>query len=90
MKEEVAATGLADATIRYLQQGAMLLRGVLDPRWIDRGRAALDRLMRDISPLGYERPQGEGKFYNDFWTWRRDEDVRALVFDSPLFPLCRS
>ncbi|RMF13970.1 MAG: phytanoyl-CoA dioxygenase family protein [Alphaproteobacteria bacterium] len=74
----------AETTIRYLQQGSAVLRGVLSPDWIARGREAVDRLIGDVSPLGYVQRQGEGDFVNDFWTWRRDEDIRALVFDSPL------
>ncbi len=74
----------AGVAIRYLQQEAAVLRGALDERWIGRGRIAIDRLGKNVSPLGYVRRQGDGDFCNDFWTWRRDEDIRALAFDSPL------
>ena len=62
------------------------LRGLFDARWVSRIRAAMDRVIANPSAEGkLLNPDGTpGRFERDLFMWMRDDDFRALVYDSPL------
>lgn len=70
----------------YRQDGAAVIRGVLDPGWIERLQSAIDRVIAAPGPMAreYAEPDMGGRFVGDFFVWRRDEDFRAIMADSPL------
>ncbi len=70
----------------YRRDGAAVFRGVLPEAWIERMRAAIDRVLAAPGPLGYEYTPAEasGRYYGDFFLWRRDPEFRAFMADSPL------
>ncbi|MBZ0216758.1 MAG: phytanoyl-CoA dioxygenase family protein [Fimbriimonadaceae bacterium] len=70
----------------YERDGAAVLRGVLDMDWIERMQDAVDRILNNPGNASIEyTPKGKkGRYYGDFFIWRRDEDFRAFTMDSPL------
>lgn len=72
----------------YERDGATVLRNVVPLAWIERMRTAIDRILNasEPGPLAYEYTAEEapGRYYGDFFLWRRDEDFRAFMAESPL------
>jgi ectoine hydroxylase-related dioxygenase (phytanoyl-CoA dioxygenase family) len=70
----------------YDRDGAAVLRGVLPGEWIERMRAAVDRVINSPAPSAVEyTPAGaSGRYVGDFFLWLRDLDFRALALESPL------
>jgi len=70
----------------YERDGAAVLRGVLDKGWVERMRVAIDRILDNpgIASIEYTPKGKKGRYYGDFFVWRRDPDFRALMMDSPL------
>ena len=68
------------------RDGVICLRGLFDARWVSRIRAAMDRVIANPSAEGkLLNPDGTpGRFERDLFMWMRDDDFRALVYDSPL------
>ncbi len=64
--------------------GAAVARGVMPPDWIERMRGAIDAELAAGSPTAAEYGRVAGRFYGDFFLWRRSEAFRAFAFDSPL------
>jgi len=79
---EISAQEIAS----YRRDGAAVLRGIVAPEWIERMRAAIDRVLARPASTGLEyTPEGEpGRYYGDFFLWRRDEDFRAFMAESCL------
>lgn len=81
---------LRHARLEYQRDGATVLRGVLSAERIGVIGDAIDRLMQ---PTSAEQDQmsgedfsgpGEGRFFNRNFSWLRDPDIKALIFDSDL------
>lgn len=81
-----AANVTDEAVEDYRRDGVICLRGALDQSWVDRLRAATDRLMDNPTARGgnFNKDEGTGRFFGDLWMWRADPDFRALAFSSPL------
>lgn len=67
----------------YEQCGATILRGVLDSPWVALGRRAIERALTDPGPMHREMAS-RGRFFNGFFHWLRDPEMRSLILDSPL------
>ncbi|MGI9612601.1 MAG: phytanoyl-CoA dioxygenase family protein [Acidimicrobiales bacterium] len=67
--------------------GAICVRGVLDPDWLARLARGVEAVIQDPSPLGDIVSMPERGFASDLYLWLRDDDFRSLVFDSPLAAL---
>jgi len=76
----------------YERDGVVCVRGAVDGAWVDRMRAAVDRVMREPGPYSKREvaPDGSGRFHNDMFMWTRDDDFRAFVFESPAADLARA
>ncbi len=75
-----------DEIAAYWNDGAAVLRGVVDAAWIKVMRTAIDRILAAPGPASIEyTPEGKpGRYYGDFFLWRRDPDFRAFMADSPM------
>jgi ectoine hydroxylase-related dioxygenase (phytanoyl-CoA dioxygenase family) len=74
---------------RYREDGAVVLRGLLDAGTVQRLRDAVQAVLGDLSPHGNEYAQpGEGRFAQDMFMAQRPDAAgaafRRLVHDSPL------
>lgn len=77
---------ITDSEVRaYHEQGAIVLRGLFDAEWIDRMRAAVERILTHPSAMAleYTKPNQPGRFLGDMFMWAHDRDFRAFVFESP-------
>lgn len=69
--------------------GAICLRGMFDRDWIERMRAAVDRVMDAEHPLRRPREVTRalggktGRYHINSFVWAWDDDFRAWVFESP-------
>src|SRR5690348_2352864 len=72
-----AAEGLA-------RDGAAVVRGVVPADWIERMRAAVDAELAGASPTAAEYGKAAGRFYGDFFLWRREPAFRAFALASPM------
>ena len=70
----------------FERDGVLCVPGVLSPAWIERLRAATERVMARPSERGgnFNKEAGTGRFFGDLWMWRFDPDFKALAFESPL------
>lgn len=79
----VRADALAEAKEAYFRDGAAVLRGVVSQAWIERLRAATDRIMAIRAGHDINRP-GDGRFFAGFFSWLGDRDLRAFIHESDL------
>ncbi len=75
--EEIAA---------YECNGAHILRGVLPMAWIDEMRDAVERILDNpgSAAVEYTPKDKKGRYYGDFFIWRRDPAFRAFMMESPM------
>lgn len=75
-----------DEKAAYRRDGAAVIRGILDLGWVERMQGAIDRILADPGEASVEyTPKGKaGRYYGDFFVWRRDEDFRAFMAESAL------
>jgi ectoine hydroxylase-related dioxygenase (phytanoyl-CoA dioxygenase family) len=74
----------------YRAEGVVVLKGVLPPSWIERMRAAVDRILAAPSAAAVEyAPAGQGRYLGDFFVWMRDPDFEAFALRSPMGALAR-
>ena len=80
-----------DEISRYERDGAICLRGLFEPVWVERISLALERLLNtDRGKRGdLTAPNSPGRFNNATFMWRFDPDFRAFVFDSPAAEIAR-
>ena len=69
----------------YWRDGAVCLRGVFPPVWIERMAAAIDEVLERPSQYGvvHSADDDPGTFFTDYLMWRERPAFRAYVFDSP-------
>lgn len=70
----------------YQEDGAAVIRQVIDNSWIELMRNAIERILQNPGEASIEyTPNGkEGRYYGDFFIWRRDSDFESFMKDSPL------
>ena len=74
----------------YRENGAAVIRDVLDHDWVDYMRKAIEERLTMPNPGGVEYTQSTGKtgrYYGDVFTWRKSEGVRKFFFESPMVEL---
>ena len=76
----------------YERDGAVVVRGVFDARWIDDLRAGLDRNLAEPGPWAcdYTAGDGPGGFRDDYCNWERISEYEAFVRESPAAALVGS
>jgi ectoine hydroxylase-related dioxygenase (phytanoyl-CoA dioxygenase family) len=85
MKVELTITD-AETIRAYEVNGVCVVRNVLDQDWIARMGEATDRILADPSPgsMEYTPEEKTGRYYGDFFLWRRDPDFSEFMRSSPL------
>lgn len=75
---------ITDAEVEeFAETGAICLRGAFDSAWVERMRAAIDRVLANPGPIRIEQDGDGGRLAVETYAWRRDPDFRAYVFESP-------
>lgn len=69
----------------FERDGAVCLRGLFDPDWLEKLIRGLDKNFADPGPDStYYTPEGEpGGFYDDYCNWTRIDEYRDFVENSP-------
>ncbi|GBN56369.1 hypothetical protein AVEN_173548-1 [Araneus ventricosus] len=69
----------------YEQNGAVLLRGVFDPIWIDLIRNGIEKILADPSCYSekLKGETGDGHYFDDYCNWQRIEEFKKFAFESP-------
>jgi ectoine hydroxylase-related dioxygenase (phytanoyl-CoA dioxygenase family) len=69
--------------MEFERDGAFVLRGILDYRWIDTMRKGIDIALSDPQASAQERAaSNHGRFHNGFFHWRRNSYFRDFLLDS--------
>ena len=69
----------------FERDGAVILRDVIEPHWIDRMRGAVDTVLAQPTAMASElATEPGGRFYGDFFLWRHNVEFRRFIFESPL------
>jgi ectoine hydroxylase-related dioxygenase (phytanoyl-CoA dioxygenase family) len=68
----------------YRENGAAVMRGVVDETWQQRLGAAIERDIERPGPFfhGYVPEEGQGRFHGNVRTFEHDPDFRAFCLDS--------
>ncbi len=76
----------ADEVAAFERDGVVCVRGLLDTEWVERMRAALDRILAHPTDEGklINPPGSPGRFERDLFMWMYDADFRALATQSPI------
>lgn len=80
-----ASAFLSDADLAtFKTDGAVKLRGVVAPEWVEQLRAGVERNIRDPSPFfrKLSEPGVPGDFMIDMWTRQRIPEFSAFIEDS--------
>ena len=69
----------------YARDGVVCLRGVFDADWVDLIREGIERNLREPGEFAnfYDRDGDGHVFLNDVVSWRRIEEYRRYIFESP-------
>ena len=69
----------------FERDGAVILRGMIEPHWVDRMRGAVDTVLAQPTAMASELAKDtSGRFYGDFFLWRHNVEFRRFIFESPL------
>ena len=86
MSAEAGFEGVPEAAIdAYERDGAVCLRGVFAPQWLELLAAGVERNLAEPGPSAkYYTPQGApGLFFGDYCNWRRIPEYREFMLESP-------
>jgi ectoine hydroxylase-related dioxygenase (phytanoyl-CoA dioxygenase family) len=74
----------SEARAEFQQKGAVCLRGVFEPGWIELVRAGVaECAQRPSSQSKTWTGEAQGKFFQDGFAWNRFGALRQFVFESP-------
>ena len=76
----------AETVEAYALDGAVVLRGVLNPNELRTLEAGIEHNLAQLSPLALvaSEPDDPGRFVEDFCTWQANPDYRSLLQGSAL------
>ena len=79
----------AETVREYHENGVCVVRNLISPEWIARMGDAVDRILASPGPSSLEyTPAGKsGRYYGDFFLWRRDPDFNAFMRSEALVQL---
>jgi ectoine hydroxylase-related dioxygenase (phytanoyl-CoA dioxygenase family) len=75
-----------DEILAFYRDGAALVRGIVEPRWIETMRRAVDRVLERRGEFSFDHQERHrpGRFRDDLFLWRRDPDFDAFMRSSPM------
>lgn len=70
----------------FQRDGATVLRGVISDEWLRRLEVVVERVLSTESPLAvdYTPSDRPGRFYNGFFLWLHEPEIREFAMRSPL------
>ena len=70
----------------YNTNGVAVLRNVLDEKWLEPMRKAIDNVLENpgSASIEYTPPSEKGRYYGDFFIWRKNETFKNFAFKSVL------
>jgi ectoine hydroxylase-related dioxygenase (phytanoyl-CoA dioxygenase family) len=70
----------------FAAEGAVVLRGVLNPQQLAQLERGIEHNLTHLSPLALvaSEPDDPGRFVEDFCTWQSNADYRSILCDSAL------
>ena len=70
----------------YDLNGATVIRDVIDSNWIKEMRIAIDSILSDPgkASIEYTPKENTGRYYGDFFLWRRNKSFKDFAFQSNL------
>ena len=79
-------TDLNDAKNFYEENGVAVLRNVLDEKYQEPMRKAIDNVLQNpgSASIEYTPPNEKGRYYGDFFIWRTNETFKNFAFKSVL------
>ncbi|MGF1596112.1 MAG: phytanoyl-CoA dioxygenase family protein [Acidimicrobiales bacterium] len=90
MTAEQPIRDLTETEITSLHDdGVICVRQILPHGWLARLAAGIDAVQAQLSPIGEVVSMTDKGFTADLFMWRRHEDFRAFVFESPMAHLAR-
>lgn len=76
---------MTDWVLDYEENGAAVVRGVLSADWIERMRAAIQEVLDNPGDASLEYADDKpGRYYGDFFIWRRNAVFKEFMMNSPL------
>jgi ectoine hydroxylase-related dioxygenase (phytanoyl-CoA dioxygenase family) len=72
----------------FLNDGAVCLRGLFDPDWVELLRGATEEIMAHPTELSLDHEAKTGKFFSAIYVWRENAEFRSFEFESPLGRVC--
>jgi len=70
----------------YDLNGATVIRDVIDSNWIKEMQIAIDSILSDPgkASIEYTPKENTGRYYGDFFLWRRNKSFKDFAFESNL------
>ena len=72
---------------RYQTDGALVLRSVVGPEWIEKLKCVVEAILNEKAPTSFEHEKSGGRFFEDQFMWKRNDTARDFVFSSPMAPI---
>ena len=70
----------------YLNDGVTIIRNFIDLHWIQEMQIAIDHILSvpGKASIEYTPKENTGRYYGDFFIWRRNKSFKKFAFDSNL------
>ena len=70
----------------YELNGVTVIRDVIDKKWIHSMQTAIDSILNNpsLASIEYTPQNNNGRYYGDFFIWRRNNTFKSFAFDSNL------
>ena len=70
----------------YELNGVTVIRDVIDKKWIHSMQTAIDSILNNpgLASIEYTPQNNNGRYYGDFFIWRRNSTFKSFAFDSNL------
>ena len=70
----------------YELNGVTVIRDVIDKKWIHIMQTAIDSILKNpgLASIEYTPQNNNGRYYGDFFIWRRNSTFKSFAFDSNL------
>ena len=67
----------------FERDGAVVVRGVFDNKWLDLAAAGIERNLAEPGVYASENDTQEGRFFDDYCNWHRIPEFQSIVRESP-------